>query len=145
MSQPGKRPGPLEKPGSSFDRQSAWFFELRLREETYRATRYGLAFSVVAAVLPTGHSPYDDTELADVFRRVSENLRFLDVAGVVVPNVIALCLPHTERAGAEVVADRLFAAVQPFNGLVGIAVCPGDAVDAEALVELAVQRATQGG
>lgn len=88
----------------TFDRDTGlcvnWYFRLRVEEEIARAERYHEPFTMITI---SGATPavIERTRLS-----IKQSLRTIDFAGDL-GNKIAVLLPHTDRAGARVVAGRL--------------------------------------
>jgi hypothetical protein len=76
-----------------------WYFRLRVEEEIARCERYGGALTVVRV---TG-----ETQQLNVARKaLADRLRRVDVPGDF-GDMVAVMLPATDRAGAEVLVGRL--------------------------------------
>jgi PleD family two-component response regulator len=90
----------------TFDRQSGllaeWYFRLRMEEEISRAKRYGHALTALAL---SPSRPENIEAVRDVARN---SLRGADFAADL-GGVIGVCLPDTNREGAQVVIDRIAA------------------------------------
>ncbi len=111
----------LDMPSTWFQR---WYFELRLKEEIYRAQRYG---QLLAVVLITFSPGLDRISLDASLRAfATSRLRLVDVPGRIEENEFGLLLPHTGIAGAGVVAGRVSSAFDRFPHQVGLAIYPDD-------------------
>jgi diguanylate cyclase (GGDEF)-like protein len=123
-----------------------WYFELRLMEEIHRCERYGLSTAVLFFRL--GKAPADltfgldtsgdNTHLAQITSHV---VRSVDLLATVGEGEYAVCLPHTDAEGAEAAATRIGRQLREYDAVVGFAVYPTDASDAESLIEAARQTA----
>jgi hypothetical protein len=129
-----------DEEGSLF---SASFFRTRLEQESRRASRYGLPLSVVVVrfLKPRGGDTDDGWARTTnvLVATAAQVIRSEDVAGYLGRMRYGLILPHTDRAGAEVVLQRLaghLAPLQPGVGL-GVAVYRDDGVAAEELIAAA--------
>jgi GGDEF domain-containing protein len=118
---------------------SAAFFLERLEQECRRTKRYGLALSVIRlrcdahAVAKLG-AP--DDAAAAVIHAAAAYLRSEDVVGRLSDLEYAFFLPHTPRAGAEVVLDRLKGLEDLVESL-GLAVFSDDAWEPNSLLRAA--------
>ena len=85
-----------------------WYFDLRLEEELARSRRYGYPVSLLVILLP--EEPGDD-EAHDFRQRIAaiahNRLRRPDLPAVLGPRELAICLPHTDKSGAGMVAHRV--------------------------------------
>jgi GGDEF domain-containing protein len=129
-----------DEEGSLF---SASFFRTRLEQECRRASRYGLPLSVVMIrfLKPRGGDSDEGWARTTNFlvSTAAQVIRSEDVAGYLGRMRYGLVLPHTDRAGAEVVLRRLagqLAPLQPGVGL-GIAVYRDNGVGADELLAAA--------
>jgi hypothetical protein len=88
----------------TFDRDTGlcvnWYFRLRVEEEIARAERYHQPFTMIT-ISAAAPATLENTRLA-----IKQALRAIDFAGDL-GNKIAVLLPHTDRAGADIVASRL--------------------------------------
>src|SRR5437870_3502106 len=76
-------------------------FLARLDDEIYRAERYSIPLCLLVAQLPA--------DAVDVARRIVDfaaSLRRIDLL-MIQPALCRVCLPHTDRSGAEYVRRRL--------------------------------------
>jgi diguanylate cyclase (GGDEF)-like protein len=131
-------------------------FEQRLGEELRRAERYGLTLSLLLMDIDHfkrfndtyGHQVGDEV-LRLVARTVKASIRDLDVPGRFGGEELLVLMPETDGIGALAMAERVRAAIEA-AGLpgptgeplrvtvsVGVATWPGDARDADGLVEAA--------
>jgi GGDEF domain-containing protein len=121
---------------------STRFFLERLAQECHRSRRYGLDLSVIrlrcdaqeVARLGSG----DDAGVA-VVTAAAERLCSEDVVGRLSVLEFAFFLPHTDRAGAEVVLERL-GALEALIESLGLAVFGDDAADVNGLLRAAGAR-----
>ncbi len=81
---------------------SAWYFRLRLEDEIARAARYGMRFTVLT--IGRDEAPPFPT-LAPLLHK---HLRTVDYAADL-GSALAVVLPNTTRAGAQVVVERICA------------------------------------
>lgn len=94
------------------------YFLTRAEDEFARARRYGGGFSVIMIDIDHfkriddthGHGG-GDTVLKHLCRLIDEMLRSMDYLGRLGGEEFAICLPETEAPGAQLVADRIRAAV----------------------------------
>ncbi len=96
----------------------------RLAEELERALTYRRSLAVFAI---------DDVAIGDLTPEISDALRLIDVIGRGENGQLLVLLPESERAAALDAARRL-ADVLPPTARLGVATCPADAVDADAIV-----------
>jgi GGDEF domain-containing protein len=97
---------------------SAWYFRLRLEDEIARAARYGTRFTVLN--IARDEAPPFLT-LAPLLHK---HLRTVDYAADL-GNALAVVLPNTTRAGAQVVVERMRA--ERANISISVAEYPIDA------------------
>lgn len=126
----------------------------RFREEIHRAARYNLSLSVMLLDLDYFKSINDafghtrgDQALVEFVRRLSSLVRHSDLLFRYGGDEFVLLLPHTTKAQAEGLAERLLDGVRgtPFSGRppivlsvsIGVAAFPDDAQTPEALFEKA--------
>jgi GGDEF domain-containing protein len=115
------------------------FFLERLDQECRRSNRYGLELSVIRlrcnpqAVARLGAA---DDAAAAVVTATAARLRSEDVIGRLSELEYAFFLPHTNRAGAEIVAGRL-AEIGDLVESLGLAVFKDDAFEANDLLRVA--------
>jgi GGDEF domain-containing protein len=106
----------------TFDRDTGlcvnWYFRLRVEEEIARAERYRQSFTMITV------SAADQAPSEGRGRAIRHCLRASDFAGDI-GDKIAVLLPHTDRAGAANVAERI--AVLVPNAEVHLAQFPQDA------------------
>jgi GGDEF domain-containing protein len=113
----------------------------RLAQECRRSHRYGLELAVIRMrcdQLHVAHLGRSDTAGVAVVTAAAEHLRSEDVVGRLSETEFAFFLPHTNRAGAEVVLERL-EGLGALAESMGIAVLGEDAGDANGLL-LAAER-----
>ena len=94
---------------TTFDRETGlhveWFFRLRVEEEIARARRYNQPVSIIMVAAGT-------RQVLDAVRvTMKQWLREFDYAGDL-GEVLAFCLPNTDKAGAEPVLQRLTSLVE---------------------------------
>jgi diguanylate cyclase (GGDEF)-like protein/PAS domain S-box-containing protein len=126
-------------------------FEDRLDEEVSRSRRHGYPMSLILLDIDHfkayndsfGH-PRGDEVLRKVGRLLSRTMRDTDFAARYGGEEFAIILPHTDQAGARMVAERLRQAIEgatwddrAITASVGVASFSRDASTAEALVEYA--------
>src|SRR5687767_1691296 len=88
-----------------------WYFDLRPEEELARSQRYGLTCSVLVLILQMT----EGKDLAGLLRSAAlTRLRRHDIAARLTANELAICLPHTSGARAQIVADRLGTILKEF-------------------------------
>jgi GGDEF domain-containing protein len=104
---------------------SEWYFRLRVDEEIARARRYSQPFSLIMVAATS-------RKVLDVVRiTMKQWLREVDYAGDL-GDVLALCLPNTDRASAEAVVQRLTSLVEGVH--VSLAEYPVDGATLAALL-----------
>jgi GGDEF domain-containing protein len=106
-----------------------WYMSLRLEEESLRARRYGRKLSLIAIRLSreSSHGSFPRQHLLETLSSIaSQNLRASDLPGLGESNEYLVLLPETDRAGAEIVAERLSERLGDFNPIIGIGVQPDD-------------------
>lgn len=120
-----------------------WYFEARLAEEVKHANRAGapmslLAFRVAAVGIEALADPWEDlvASVASASRRL---VREGDLVASLGRSTYAMCLPDTDRRGAESVALRLADEFMNYAFAVGAAVYPIDARNGPALLKAALQ------
>jgi len=119
-------------------------FVERLDGEVGRAVRYGRTFGLVICDLDgfkalndtIGHAAGDDA-LQRFARTVTEALRRGDDAFRIGGDEFALLLAEATEADAREVVDRIAAGLEGIDASFGVASCPEDAQDAQALFRLA--------
>jgi GGDEF domain-containing protein len=114
---------------ATFDRETGlhveWYFRLRVDEEIARSKRYGQPFSIIMVAA-------GQRQVLDAVRiTMKQWLREIDYAGDL-GEVLALCLPQTDRAGAEPVLQRLTSLVEGLH--VSLAEYPSDGTSLAALL-----------
>ena len=114
---------------ATFDRETGlhteWYFRLRVDEEIARAKRYRQPFTVIMVAA-------GQRQILDAVRiTMKQWLREADYAGDL-GEVLALCLPNTERTDATVVVERLTSLVEGLH--VSLAEYPADGTDLAALL-----------
>ncbi len=103
---------------------SEWYFRLRVEEEIARARRYSQPFSIIMVA--------GSRKVLDVVRiTMKQWLREVDYAGDL-DDVLALCLPNSDRASGEVVVQRLTSLVEGVH--VSLAEYPIDGATLAALL-----------
>jgi GGDEF domain-containing protein len=114
-----------------------WYFMLRLEEEVLRSIRYHHPFAVLSITLET--KPHDKAGRQELDKLLAElafdGFRETDIQGVLNLDELAVILPETDRAGAEIVSDRLAGRLAPFAPRLGVALFPSDGGTAEELLE----------
>lgn len=119
-----------------------WYFDLRFHEEYDRSRRYGVPMSLICVQL---RRPDAGTAVRDRLAAAGKSLlRSTDLRSQLDDVNFALCLPHTDEAGAAVVMERLVRLLSDFEPLVGRATFPADGDDAEMLLGRAFNRALYG-
>ena len=113
---------------TTFDRETGlhaeWFFRLRVEEEIARSKRYGQPFSLIMVAGPR--------QVLDAVRiTMKQWLREIDYAGDL-GEVLALCLPNTDRAHSEAAVERLTSLVEGLH--VSLAEYPLDGETVAALL-----------
>jgi len=144
-----------EKTGLASERA----FRTALQREVRRARRYNERAALVlfdfdgfAAVNRRVGSSIGDRLLREAALLLSNRIRDIDLAARPGEDELAVLLPETDRNGALLVAERFRREVESFFASreaagrpadltvsAGIAVCPDDALDAEALLDCAAQ------
>lgn len=128
------------------------FFQVRLREELHRSDRFARPTSLLIVDLDDfkkvndrfGHA-MGDKVLEHVGKALTKTARLTDVVCRYGGEEFAIILPETSATDALVVAERTRAALERMSdipnihvtGSVGVASYPGDALDADSLVEIA--------
>jgi GGDEF domain-containing protein len=122
---------------------SAEFLRTRLEQECRRSNRYGLSLAVIAVRVLTSRGAGELQTWARISHfmvsTAARALRSEDFAGYIGGLTYAFVLPHTDRAGAEVVLKRLgeqTAAFRPGIGL-GLAIYREDGGDTAELLTAA--------
>jgi len=133
------------------------YFHDRLEEETERARRYKTPLSVVLYDIDD-FKVYNDTNghiagdvlLVEASKLIRRTVRRSDIASRYGGDELAIILPHTDKAGAFIIADRIRERVAQhhfpnqdilplgqvsFSG--GVSTFPGDAADKTSLIESA--------
>ena len=124
----------------------AWYFGLRLTEESERCRRYGLSIAVLVVKVPVLLHPSVSEQgwriqAAKAAYVTARSVRTVDLAASLGAMEFGLCLVHCDHAGAEAAARRLDQELSDYKCLIGIAIYPEDNCDAKALVALARGRA----
>lgn len=114
---------------ATFDRETGlhteWYFRLRVEEEIARAKRYRQPFSVIMVAA-------GQRQALDAVRiTMKQWLREADYAGDL-GEVLALCLPNTDRTAAASVVQRLTSLVEGLH--VSLAEYPADGSDLATLL-----------
>jgi len=137
--QPGRRLVILDPETTLFKR---WYFDLRLSEEVNRCSRYGSPMALIAVRrLSSSGSQAErrnslETEL-DFVKVFMRNVRTLDLATKLNETDYCICLPHTDKRGAESVATRLLVEIGQTEISVGVAEYSGEDKEAEVTLERA--------
>jgi hypothetical protein len=99
----------------------AWYqrayFEERVGQEIYRSRRYKTETTVLLVRIPA----VSRRAARALYTFVSTQLRAIDCAGLMGTGDYGICLPHTPKAGGEVVARRIRAFMDEYQPLVGVA------------------------
>jgi hypothetical protein len=110
-----------------------WYFELRLSEETYRATRYKSRLTLCLIRLkPT--LDIDNEGGIQLLTRLTGQFRRTDLAGITRPNELGICLIEATKDQATVVMERLVPLLDCHLAGLGLAAFPSDATTAEGLL-----------
>ena len=114
---------------TTFNRETGlheeWYFRLRVEEEIARSKRYGQPFSVMMVAA-------GQRQVLDAVRiTMKQWLRETDFGGDL-GEVLALCLPNTDKASAEPVLTRLTTLVEGLH--VSLAEYPADGASLAALL-----------
>lgn len=139
----------VQGPGSIYELQplwyQGWYFHLRLEEEMARCQRYGYPVSLLVIRLqenPAHKGQGWRGEFEDRLRTIAaRKLRRPDLPAILGEQELAACLPHTDRPGAEVVAERLARELRAYRPSIGMATAPEEARTAGALYARASQLA----
>jgi hypothetical protein len=113
---------------------------MRFEEELERSERYAHPTSVVVVRLEDAGpaTSRKRSRLNEVLAWLAnDRLRITDMPGVIDTNEYAVFMPQTDRAGAEVVAERLRVALEEFAPRSGVAAYPVDGATVAALLEAA--------
>jgi hypothetical protein len=111
-----------------------WYLRLRLEEETVRAIRYRRPLALIG--LSLGASSIDGRQLARALHEVAANdLRLIDLPGILDDGIYVIALPETAREGASIVAARLATILKPFVSCMTIVSCPEDGTTSGALIQ----------
>lgn len=115
-----------------------WYFRLRVEEETQRCLRYKYPTSLLLISLrkelggPLSPERVDfNAELARISQR---SLRRSDIPGLLGPQSLAICLPHTSPERAEVVSGRLQRALNAYRPDVSLVELAADQVHLDELL-----------
>jgi hypothetical protein len=125
-----------------------WYFELRLREEAMRSTRYGSPFALMVVIMEPQATMSEKTWNLQVARAAyvtARAVRSVDLTAVLDHSVFAICLIHCDRAGAEVAGQRLSASLGAYPHSIGGVIFPDDNLGPDLLLDLARNRAARAG
>ena len=114
------------------------YFEERVGQELYRSRRYKTETTVLLVRIPA----VSRRAARALYTFVSTQLRTIDCAGLMGTGDYGICLPHTPKAGGEVVASRIRAFMDEYQPLVGVASYGQDGAEFQALFEAADTAAT---
>ena len=119
-----------------------WYFELRLSEELVRRQRYGSSITVLAVErldVPRSGDPASHSEQPelDFVQMLTHGLRALDFATKVSDGRYCMCLPHTEKSGAQAIAVRLAKEVGRARIAVGVSEYDASEKEARSVIERA--------
>ena len=136
--QPARRLVILDPETTLFKR---WYFDLRLSEELNRCKRYGSPMAMIAVRRAASSSKAEpqvprETEV-DFVKVFMRNVRTLDLATKLNESDYCICLPHTDRGGAESVATRLLAEVGTAQISVGVAEYSSEDKESDLIIERA--------
>jgi hypothetical protein len=116
---------------------SAWYqrayFEERVGQEIYRSRRYKTETTVLLVRIPA----VSRRAARALYTFVSTQLRTIDCAGLMGTGDYGICLPHTPKAGGEVVARRIRAFMDEYQPLVGVASYGPEGTEFQSLFEAA--------
>lgn len=112
------------------------YFEERVSHELYRSQRYKIETSILLVRIPA----ISRRAARSLYTYVSTQLRTIDTAGMLGTGDYVVCLPHTPREGAEVVAARIRAFLEEYAPQVGVAAFGEDGKSFEALLSSAEAR-----
>jgi hypothetical protein len=112
------------------------YFEERVNSELYRSKRYEIETSIVFVRIPA----ISRRAAGALYTYVSTQLRAIDIAGMLGSGDYVVCLPHTPREGAEVVARRIRAFLEDHSPQLGVASFGEDGTEFESLVAAAEAR-----
>ena len=112
------------------------YFEERVANELYRSRRYKIETSILLIRIPA----ISRRAARSLYTYVSTQLRTIDTAGMLGTGDYVVCLPHTPREGAEIVASRLRTFLDDHAPQVGVASFGADGADFEAMVASAEAR-----
>ena len=101
-------------------------FMSMLKDEIYRAERYGIPMSLIMAYAPSASAGERFSNFA------VEHLRQVDAGTTLAAGIHVVCLPHTSSSRAEAVGMRLKAALR--GAAIGVVTCPEDGRTVEQLV-----------
>jgi GGDEF domain-containing protein len=137
--QPGRRLVIIDPETTMLKR---WYFDLRLSEEVSRCRRYGSSLAVIAVrrLAGAGVDARTQTEV-DFVKVFTRNVRSLDLAAKLGDQDYCICLPHTDKSGAEAVATRLLAEVGDGQVIVGVAEFDPQEKEGDVLIERAFSHA----
>lgn len=112
------------------------YFEERVENELYRSRRYEIETSILLIRIPS----ISRRAARTLYTYVSTQLRTIDMAGMLGTGDYIVCLPHTPREGAEVVASRVRTFLEDYTPQVGVASFGEDGDDFAGLVATAESR-----
>jgi GGDEF domain-containing protein len=112
------------------------YFEERVEQELYRSQRYRVETSLLLIRIPS----ISRRAARSLYTYVSTQLRTIDTAGMLGTGDYVICLPHTPREGAEVVAARVRTFLEDYAPQVGVASFGADGTNFDDLVATAVSR-----
>ena len=123
---------------------SDWYFRLRLEEEIQRARRYGMELAIL---IVKGRRLHQGAQGAGGWfdDAMYEYLRRSDLAALLRDGSLGILLPHTGERAAQGLCRRLEGHLGSDNVRLGLAICPREGDNTDALIERALQAATDDG
>ena len=109
------------------------YFEERVGQELYRSRRYKTQTTVLLVRIPA----VSRRAARSLYTFVSSQLRTIDTAGLMGTGDYGICLPHTDKAGGEVVASRIRTFMDEYDPMVGVASYGDDGVEFAELFDAA--------
>ncbi len=117
--------------------RSPWYqiayFEERVGQELYRSRRYNVETSIIFIRIPA----ISRRAARSLYTYVSTQLRAIDTAGILGTGDYVICLPHTPRERANVVAGRIRAFLDEYGPQIGVASFGEDGKDFSGLISTA--------
>ena len=109
------------------------YFEERVAQELYRSRRYKTLTTVLLVRIPA----VSRRAARSLYTFVSTQLRAIDTAGLMGTGDYGICLPHTDKAGGEVVASRIRTFMDEYHPMVGVASYGDDGAEFRELFDAA--------